>query len=75
MPLRNGRFFVDINRKIVYIDKKSRDSEKKSQNSEEKGQNYRDWQRDQEEVYHYKVEQIKRKLNKRPKHKVLDYWR
>jgi len=40
-----------------------------------KGQNYRDWQRDQEEVYHYKVEQIKRKLNKRPKHKVLDYWR
>jgi len=40
-----------------------------------KGQNYREWQRDQEEVYHYKVEHIKRKLNKRPRHKVLDYWR
>lgn len=26
------------------------------------GQNYRDWQKDQEEAYHYKVEQIKHKL-------------
>lgn len=40
-----------------------------------KGQHYSDWQKDQDEAYHYKVEQIKRKLNKRPKHKVLDYWR
>ena len=40
-----------------------------------KGQHYSDWQKDQDEAYHYKVEQIKIKLNKRPKHKVLDYWR
>ena len=27
------------------------------------GQNYRDWQKDQEEAYHYKVELIKKALN------------
>lgn len=39
------------------------------------GQNFREWQRDKEEVYNYRVEQIKCKLNKRPSHKVEDYWR
>lgn len=39
------------------------------------GQGFRDWQKDQEEVYAYKVEQIKKKLSRKPKHKVYDYWR
>ena len=39
------------------------------------GRNYRDWQRDQEEAYNFKVEMIKKNLNKKPKYKVYDYWR
>jgi len=34
------------------------------------GQNYREWQRDQEELYQYKLEQAKREIeNKKRKHK------
>lgn len=40
-----------------------------------KGQHFREWQRDQEEVYKYKVELLKRKLNETPEHKIEDYWR
>lgn len=40
-----------------------------------KGQNYREWQRDQEELYQYRVHLAKHKLDKLPSHKVLDYWR
>lgn len=40
-----------------------------------KGQHYRDWQKDQDEAYAYKVEILKRKLSRKPDHKVLDYWR
>lgn len=40
-----------------------------------KGQPYRDWQRDQDVAYDYKVELIKRKLEQLPKHKIEDYWR
>ena len=40
-----------------------------------KGQNYREWQRDQDEAYAYKVEILKIKLSQKPDHKVLDYWR
>lgn len=39
------------------------------------GRNYRDWQRDKEEAYNFKVEMIKKNLNKKPKYKVYDYWR
>ena len=39
------------------------------------GQSYREWQRDQEVAYDYKVELIKRKLEQFPKHRVEDYWR
>lgn len=39
------------------------------------GRNYRDWQKDQEEAYNFKVEMIKKNLNKKPKYKVYDYWR
>lgn len=42
------------------------------------GQNYRDWQRDEQEAYNYKVEQIKRRLKEaeRPnKDFIEDYWR
>jgi hypothetical protein len=39
------------------------------------GQHYRDWQKDQDEAYAYKVNMIKEKLNEMPKHKVEDYWR
>lgn len=38
-----------------------------------KGQNYRDWQRDKEEEYQYRVETIKRNLARPPKHKVIDW--
>jgi hypothetical protein len=39
------------------------------------GQNYREWQRDQDEAYQYKVELTKRKLNEKRKnaHFVEDY--
>lgn len=40
-----------------------------------KGQSLREWQRDRDEVYSYRIEQIKRKLHKKPVHKVEDYWR
>ena len=40
-----------------------------------KGQNFRDWQKDQEEAYNYRVEQLKRKLSRRPSIKIEDYWR
>lgn len=34
------------------------------------GQNYHEWQRDQEELYQYKLEQAKREIeNKKRKHK------
>ena len=39
------------------------------------GQNFRDWQKDQEEAYIYKIEQIKRKLNSKPDYQIEDYWR
>ncbi len=39
------------------------------------GQSYPEWQRDMEEAYNYRIEMIKRRLNKRPDHKVEDYWR
>lgn len=39
------------------------------------GQNYRDWQRDNDEAYNYKVEQIKHRLSRRPDYQVEDYWR
>jgi hypothetical protein len=42
-----------------------------------KGQNYREWLRDQDEAYQYKVEIIKRKLKEKRKtsHFLEDYWR
>lgn len=40
-----------------------------------KGQNYHEWQRDRQTLYDYKVEMIKRKLNRKPKQKVYDFWR
>lgn len=40
-----------------------------------KDRNFRDVQKDKDEAYQYKVELIKEKLAKPPKHKVLDYWR
>ena len=40
-----------------------------------KGQHFREWQRDQEEVYRYKVELLKQRLNEAPEHKIEDYWR
>lgn len=41
-----------------------------------RGQNFRDWQKDQQSVYDYKIELIKRKLSK-PKnsHYLPDFWR
>lgn len=39
------------------------------------GQNYRDWRKDQDELYSYKAEQAKRKLEQKPDYKVWDYWR
>ena len=43
-----------------------------------KGQNFRDWQRDEQTVYDYKVDEIRRNLKEaaRPhKHYLEDYWR
>lgn len=40
-----------------------------------KGQSFADWQRDQQTAYEYKVELLKRRLHRKPKHKVFDYWR
>lgn len=40
-----------------------------------KGQNFRDWQKDQQEAYIYKVEIIKRKLERKNKSFLPDYWR
>ena len=39
-----------------------------------KGQNFRDWQRDKEEEYVYRVELIKERLARPPKHKVREVW-
>jgi len=40
-----------------------------------KGQPFSDWQRDQQTAYDYKVELLKRKLHRKPRHKIIDYWR
>lgn len=39
------------------------------------GQNYREWQKDQDEAYAFKVEMLKKRLVQKPKHRVEDYWR
>lgn len=39
-----------------------------------KGQNFRDWQRDKEEEYQYRVEKIKERLAQPPKHMVKELW-
>lgn len=39
-----------------------------------KGQNFRDWQRDKEEEYSYRVEKIKEKLAQPPKHRIKEWW-
>lgn len=38
------------------------------------GQNFRDWQRDREELYNYKVETIKENLSRPPKHMIKEWW-
>lgn len=40
-----------------------------------KGQPYREWQRDREELYNYKVSEAKKRLNHPKSDMVLDYWR
>lgn len=39
------------------------------------GQHFSEWQRNQNTAYDFKVELLKRKLSKKPKYKVYDYWR
>lgn len=39
-----------------------------------RGQNFRDWQRDKEEEYQYRVEKIKERLARPPKHRVREVW-
>nr|UVN04526.1 MAG: hypothetical protein [Bacteriophage sp.] len=37
------------------------------------GQNFLEYQRDLTEAYNYKVEMLKRELNKIPEHKIIEW--